>query len=1200
MIGSIGYAQVTVNATGGVATATYTALRLAFNAINSGTHTGTITIGISANTTETAACVLNGSGAGSASYTSIGIAPTVDGITISITPGISGRGVIELNGSDNVTIDGDNPNTAGTNRNLTIANNASNTVQYTSCIRLALSTLINSCDNIIIRNLNLTGSGTGRNTGAYTYETVTWGVVAAGRASTVSATTAPSTLTAPNNLVPAGQTFTNLTIANNNIQAVSRGISINGSSTTVASSLLISNNTIGNSAIGAVDQVTGIGITAQGSSNGIISGNTIRVEGYLISNFANRGINVGILSAAGVSGMTIEKNNIEKVFNNNVKTRAAIGIEISGGDNHIIKNNFVGQCMNSQVAGISTFNTNNGAAGIRILGGLGHKVYHNTVHLTGAISGITGKNIVAAFEITSLTATGMDVRNNIFSNQITGGNPTLYYTVLISMFLPSGGTSSMNLTLNNNTYYEAGLPQSGIAQMGTTVANLYKAINFNPGATSPANNLRSYTNNLSATGTNDNASYASLNAAPLIAPNNLHISFASSEFPNVDQKGDLTVAVATDFDGDIRPNASTTNPDIGADEFTVIPICSAANGGTITPSTYSSCVGQTVTLTSVGATNITGITYQWMIASAPGGPYTNVSGGSGANTVSYTTPALTLGTNYYQMQTTCSAGPLTGLSNVVTVTVNARPVVSISGTSSFCTGGNTTLTGTGTGTYQWYANDSLIVGATATTYNVNAASFYNLIITNAAGCSDSSATGITVIVNSLPTVTASATPSSICLGETSTLMGSGASSYVWSGGISDNVGFSPSSTATYTVTGTDGNGCINTATQTVTVNSLPTVNTMAMPATVCSGSSTTLMGSGASTYAWSGGVTDNMPFIPVSTATYTVTGTDINGCTNTNIQSVTVNPLPTVTAMATPSTVCAGATSTLMGMGATTYAWSGGITDNVPFTPIATATYSVTGTDGNGCMNTATQSITVNALPSVSAMAMPSAVCAGASSTVMGMGATTYTWSGGITDNVPFTPITTATYTVTGTDGNGCMNTGMTTVTVNLLPTVDFAAFSSSICDNGGAVLLTGGSPSGGTYTGTAVSGGMFDPVISGAGTYQLTYMYTDVNSCSNSDTASITVDVCSGINSSANENQFNIYPNPSNGIIIISIGNPHFSELNITVLDIQGKIIFNSFEESIGNGYKKEIDLNGIAKGIYYIKFNSSNDMNIYKLLIQ
>jgi len=126
-------AQVIVVATAATTGPTpYPDLTSAFAAINAGTHQGTIGVAIMSSTTEAAPCVLNASGAGPAIYTSVTIAPGTDGVSISCaTP--AGRGVIELNGADNVTIDGDNPNTAGTNRDLSIINTAAATTTYTCC-----------------------------------------------------------------------------------------------------------------------------------------------------------------------------------------------------------------------------------------------------------------------------------------------------------------------------------------------------------------------------------------------------------------------------------------------------------------------------------------------------------------------------------------------------------------------------------------------------------------------------------------------------------------------------------------------------------------------------------------------------------------------------------------------------------------------------------------------------------------------------------------------------------------------------------------------------------------------------------------------------------------------------------------------------------------------------------------------------------
>src|SRR5207248_1286258 len=94
--------------------------------------------------------------------------------------------------------------------------------------------------------------------------------------------------------------------------------------------------------------------------------------------------------------------------------------------------------------------------------------YHNSVHLCGTIPGATNTDLTAALLIVSTTSTGMDVRNNIFSNIMTGGNPTQTNTRQVAICLPSGGTSAMALTLNNNDYVEGTDPNSRMAQVGTT------------------------------------------------------------------------------------------------------------------------------------------------------------------------------------------------------------------------------------------------------------------------------------------------------------------------------------------------------------------------------------------------------------------------------------------------------------------------------------------------------------------------------------------------------------------------------------------------------------------------------------------------------------------------------------------------------------------------------------------------------------
>ena len=278
----------------------------------------------------------------------------------------------------------------------------------------------------------------------------------------------------------------------------------------------------------------------------------------------------------------------------------------------------------------------------------------------------------------------------------------------------------------------------------------------------------------------------------------------------------------------------------------------------------------------------------------------------------------------------------------------------------------------------------------------------------------------------------------MCAGSSITLTGSGASSYSWTGGVSDGVSFVPSNTKTYTVTGTDANNCSNTATTTIHVNSLPVVIANASANILCGGNSVTLTGSGASSYSWSGGVSDGVSFVPTSSKTYTVTGTDANNCSNKDTTRITVNSLSssTVTANSNVNPLCSGGSVTLTGSGANSYAWTGGINDGVPFSLSSTTTFTVTGTDNNGCTNTDTITIHVKILPTVTANTSSNTVCAGASVTLTGQGASNYLWTGGVTDGISFNPISTKTYTVIGTDASGCINTTTKTIHVNTLPII--------------------------------------------------------------------------------------------------------------------------------------------------------------------
>jgi hypothetical protein len=285
------------------------------------------------------------------------------------------------------------------------------------------------------------------------------------------------------------------------------------------------------------------------------------------------------------------------------------------------------------------------------------------------------------------------------------------------------------------------------------------------------------------------------------------------------------------------------------------------------------------------------------------------------------------------------------------------------------------------------------------------------------------------------------------------------------------VAFTPNSTTTYTVTGTNANGCTNTAQTTVTVNALPAANITAQGATTfCQNNSVTLnanSGAGLS-YQWynNGSAINaaNSATLPVSTSgSYTVQVTNATNCSVTSsATAVSVNALPAATITpASATTFCQGGSVVLnanVGQGLS-YQW------NLNGSPInganlatyaanATGNYSLDVLNSDGCSATATAvSVTVNALPNVSAGANQS-LCAGTAVTLNGSGATSYAWNNNVQNGVAFTPNATQTYTVTGTNANGCTNTAQVTVTVNALPTPSISYVGSPILCQGSVLAL--------------------------------------------------------------------------------------------------------------------------------------------------
>jgi gliding motility-associated-like protein len=516
------------------------------------------------------------------------------------------------------------------------------------------------------------------------------------------------------------------------------------------------------------------------------------------------------------------------------------------------------------------------------------------------------------------------------------------------------------------------------------------------------------------------------------------------------------------------------------------------------------CAGTNVTFTATPTNSGASPTYQWYL--------NNIAVGTNSNTYSN----ASLNTNdQIKVQVTSNSSCNSGqqaTSNIITMTINAPVLanVTITGIASVCQGISTTLTANPTNggaspTFQWFVNSNP-VGTNSNTYS---STFTNgdivtVRLTSNFGCvSNNPVTSSNFPITVKPNPIVNVNSPSICNGQTASLTASGATTYSWTGGLSANA--TPSTpilttTTTYTVTGTT-NGCTGTAVSTVTVKPKPTI-TVNSPS-ICRGQTANLTASGASSYSWTGGLTPTSnPITPIltTTTTYTVTGT-LNGCTGTAALTVTVKPNPTVN-VNSPG-ICNGQTANLTASGASTYSWTGGLTAiSNPTTPIltTTTTYTVTGTT-NGCTGTAVSTVTVKPNPIVSVNS-PS-ICNGQTASLTASGATTYSWTGGLSSNAtPSTPIltTTTTYTVTGTT-NGCTGTAVSAVTVKPKPTI--SVNSPSICSGQTANLTASGASSYSWTGGLTPTSNPITPILTTTTTYTVT---GTLNGCTG--TAALTVTV--------------------------------------------------------------------------------------------
>lgn len=426
----------------------------------------------------------------------------------------------------------------------------------------------------------------------------------------------------------------------------------------------------------------------------------------------------------------------------------------------------------------------------------------------------------------------------------------------------------------------------------------------------------------------------------------------------------------------------------------------------VTASSDAICSGSSVTLTANGSAT----SFTW--------------GASSPNTNSLVvTPAST---TIYSV--TGNGGGVCNVTRTVNIGVTSTPTIGYTSSgTSLCFGASVNITATGATNYSWST------GATTNTISESPQTNTVYMVSSVNG-SCTGVTSISVTVNPSPTVNLTASSNTMCTGNNVTLTASGAQAYAWSTSSTDNsITPSPINTTTYTVTGISNN-CADTKTIAITVFPTPAVSVSASTLVVCSGSNVVLTGAGATTYSWNTGSTNNPTNVaPLTSTAYVVTGTTGN-CSKDATVNITVNLGPNITIIPTSTSVCLGNSVTLNANGAFSYTWNtnatGGIITDAPTTA---TTYTVWGSAVNNCLSTATIDIAVNPNPVVTAVSNNPEMCKGESATVTASGGASYMWSNSTstTNVLVVTPPSTRTYTVEGTDANGCTGKAVFTQTVN-------------------------------------------------------------------------------------------------------------------------------------------------------------------------
>jgi hypothetical protein len=557
----------------------------------------------------------------------------------------------------------------------------------------------------------------------------------------------------------------------------------------------------------------------------------------------------------------------------------------------------------------------------------------------------------------------------------------------------------------------------------------------------------------------------------------------------------------------------------------------------------------------------------------------------------------------------------------------STPVIVAGGPTSVCTGPVTLSTTSQQGvSYQWYRNGTLINGAGSNTHQASKSGVYTLVASAGPGCSATS-NAIAVTIDPVTPVTISASGNTtFCQGGSVELSASqiNGATYQWLNNGSavssgDNRIYQATSSGLYSVRVTL-NGCSATSsTLTVTVNQLPQAEvTPNGPTTFCLGGNVLLQASPGSgyTYQWKRnnqeltGVVNNQILVS-ETGLYAVMVSDLNGCSSESPGlQINVAGVQAIIALSGPAAICDGNSVQMLaneGFGLS-YQW---YRDNIliqgasqqNYSAAQVGNYTVSITDPNTCTtNSPVQTITVGQNPAKPMIISSGNLefCAGDQTELSTpfLQDHQYQWlnEGQSIDQATSRNLQVSTqgnYQVRVQNGSGCQNTSdATEVIVNPPPVVTFNLNPAEVCIQSAPITINGGSPAGGTYTGTGLEAGLFSSSATGSGEWPLVYTFTNTKGCSASDTAMIIVETCAGLAGQQGASIW-VYPNPFDDYFKVDVGT---GVEDIMLFDMTGRMVWPLSSNQVDGNLV--VQTAHLSEGVYHLRVQTGGTLRVLRLI--